>query len=83
MTDYQIARTVGELIAILSEMDPSAVPMSHEPPFTGVKVVAQDNGKVMLASLWNTDEGRAFRATQESSGPIGTGGVSLTSGYLA
>jgi len=62
MTDYPIARTIGELISILSDMDPNTVPMSHEPPFTGVKVVEQNNGKVMIASLWDTDEGRAQRA---------------------
>lgn len=66
MEDYPIARTVGELIAILSKLDPNSVPMSHEPPFTGVKVVAQDDsGKVMLASLWNTEEGRAQRAAEK------------------
>lgn len=65
MTDYPIARTVDELIAVLSELDPQAVPTSHEPPFTGVKVVLQDSGKVMLASLWNTGEGRELRAAEK------------------
>lgn len=61
MTEPRIVRTVSELVAVLGQLDPNTVPTSHEPPFTGVKVVPQDNGKVYIASLWNTAEGRQMR----------------------
>lgn len=62
---YPIARTVAELINELAKLPPEAVPHSHEPPFTGVKIVPGDNGRVYIASLWNTDEGRAERAERK------------------
>ena len=66
--NYTICRTVADLIAELSKLPPDTVPLSHEPPFTGIKVVPQEGGgKVMLASLWNTDEGRAQRAAEKAS----------------
>lgn len=64
---HTICRTVADLIVELSKLPPETIPTSHEPPFTGVKVVPQEGrGKVFIASLWNTDEGRTERATAKA-----------------
>jgi hypothetical protein len=44
-----IYRTIGELVAALQKLDQNAVPYSIGIPFTGVQLVAQDNGKVLIA----------------------------------
>lgn len=64
MTDATTARTVIDLIETLQRLDPMAPVISHEPPFTGVQVVPQGDGSVYIASLWNSDEGRAERASR-------------------
>jgi len=64
MTGNTIARTVIDLIEVLQRLDPGALVISHEPPFTGVQVVPQGDGSVYIASLWNSDEGRAERASR-------------------
>lgn len=61
MTEPRICHTVAELIEFLGELDPNAVVMSHEPPFTGVYVVPQSTGQILIASLHSTDEGKAYR----------------------
>jgi hypothetical protein len=45
-----IVTTVADLIRELSKLPANTVPISLEPPFTGVKIVQQDNGKVLLSS---------------------------------
>lgn len=60
-----IVRTVTDLIAELQKLDSDTIPISHEPPFTGVQIVPQEDGKVYIASLWNSDEGRAYRAARK------------------
>lgn len=65
----RICRTVAEIITVLGDLDPATIPISHEPPFTGVKVVPQDNGKVYIASLWNTTEGREMRGKMMRKNP--------------
>lgn len=57
-------RTVKELIDTLSQLDQESTPISHEGPFTGVRVIPQESGNVLIASLWNTDEGRDYRSVQ-------------------
>jgi Iap family predicted aminopeptidase len=65
MTQNTIVRTAGELIEALKAFDPASKLISHEPPFTGVQLVEQGNGSILLASLWNSDEGRAYRAASK------------------
>lgn len=60
-----IVKTVSDLIAELQKLDGATIPISHEPPFTGVQIVPQEDGKVYIASLWNSAEGRAYRAASK------------------
>lgn len=60
------ARTVIDLIEVLQRLEPGAPVISHEPPFTGVQVVPQEDGSVYIASLWNSDEGRAHRVSRKA-----------------
>lgn len=41
-------RTVGALREALAALPDDAVPMTPEPPFTGVKLVPQNSGKVLI-----------------------------------
>lgn len=43
-------RTVKELIEALQRLNQSAVPMAAEPPFTGVRVILQSSGKVLICT---------------------------------
>lgn len=43
-----IANTAGQLIDILSKLDPDTVVMTIDPPFDGVKVVPQGDGKALI-----------------------------------
>lgn len=43
-----ICKTVGELIAELQKLPSETVPISLEPPFNGVKLVPDHNGKVLF-----------------------------------
>lgn len=45
-----IIRTVGELIKELEKLPSSTIPISLEPPFDGIKLVPQGNGKVLFSS---------------------------------
>lgn len=38
----RVIKTVGELIEVLSRMDPETIPIALEPPFTGVRLVECD-----------------------------------------
>lgn len=40
--------TVADLIEVLQMMDPKAVPVGPWPPFTGVRVVSQTSGHVLI-----------------------------------
>ena len=46
-----IAKTVSELTALLASLPPDAVVFSVEPPFSGVKLVPQDSGGVLVAPI--------------------------------
>lgn len=46
-----IAQTVSQLAALLATLPPDAVVIAKEPPFTGVKLVPQDSGKVLVAPI--------------------------------
>lgn len=52
----RVIKTVADLIDVLSRMEPTAVPISTEPPFTGVRITVcdpdegQEHGKVMIHS---------------------------------
>jgi hypothetical protein len=46
--DEVVCNTVGELIAALSKIPPETIPIGIEPPFDGIKVVPQTNGKVLF-----------------------------------
>lgn len=56
-----ICRNAGELIKALAEFEAGATVFASEPPFTGIKLVPQSNGKLLIASLYDTEEGRAYR----------------------
>ena len=43
-----ICRTVAELIVELQKLPPETVPLSLEPPFDGVRLVPDANGKVLF-----------------------------------
>ena len=43
-----VANTVAEWIAILSKLPPDTVPFTIDPPFDGVKVSVQGDGKILL-----------------------------------
>lgn len=43
-----ICRTVSEIITELQKLPPETTPISLEPPFDGVALVAQSNGKVLF-----------------------------------
>jgi hypothetical protein len=43
-----VCNTVGELIEALSKLPPETVPIGIDPPFDGIKLVVQHNGKVLL-----------------------------------
>ena len=43
-----ICKTVAELIAELQKLPPETIPISIDPPFDGVKIVGQENGKVLF-----------------------------------
>ncbi len=38
----RVIKTVGELVEILSRMDPDTVPISTEPPFDGIRITVCD-----------------------------------------
>lgn len=72
MTQNAIVRTAGELIEALKAFAPACKVISHEPPFTGIQLVEQGNGSILIASLWNSDEGRAHRAASKPVAPDGS-----------
>lgn len=45
-----IYKTVAELIEALQQLDQDAILFSTDMPFTGVQLVPQDDGKVLIAS---------------------------------
>jgi hypothetical protein len=48
--DHTVYRSVAELIEALSKLPPEAIPFVPEPPFTGVRIVAQKgSGGLMFA----------------------------------
>jgi len=41
-------RTIKELIEALERLDQDAVPMAAEPPFSGVRLILQESGKILI-----------------------------------
>ena len=41
---------IGDLITFLKKLDPRAIPVSLEPPFTGVRVVLCTSGTVLFSA---------------------------------
>lgn len=52
-----IHKTVADLIDALSQIDQSAVPHSMDAPFTGVRLVPQNDGKILIAPPPREDKG--------------------------
>lgn len=49
MSDAIICRTAAELIDALKKLPPETGIFTSEPPFTGVMIVPQDDGKMLFA----------------------------------
>lgn len=49
MSDTVICRTAAELIEALKKLPPDTGIYTREPPFTGVSVVPQGDGKLLFA----------------------------------
>lgn len=52
-------KTVSELIAVLSELPGDMVPIGMQPPFNGVTVFPQDNGRQVLIATTRVPDVRA------------------------
>lgn len=48
-SDYGVAETIGNLMALLGMFDPHRTPVTIEPPFTGVRVIPQESGSILIA----------------------------------
>jgi hypothetical protein len=47
--EVKIHSSVGELIEALKAVDPNAIPFATEPPFTGVRLIHQADGNVLIS----------------------------------